>query len=86
MPAPEIAPMANACPACQGRGFQWKQGKILSRRDGSEVAHTYTRGDACLKCYGSGIDSRLVMSLKGILWGAVCCLPLLALLWFIMQL
>lgn len=45
---------STLCTSCDGRGFDWKQGEIISRRDGSSVATTYTQGDDCKACGGSG--------------------------------
>jgi RecJ-like exonuclease len=42
------------CLSCNGRGFHWVEGKIVSRRDGSEIATTYKDGGACEACGGTG--------------------------------
>ena len=41
------------CVHCNGRGFNWVEGKIISHRDGSEIART-VRGDKCPHCGGTG--------------------------------
>jgi RecJ-like exonuclease len=41
------------CAKCEGRGFHWVEGKIISRRDGSEIASTVS-GNKCQACGGTG--------------------------------
>lgn len=41
------------CVKCNGRGHTWVEGKIISRRDGSEIAST-VRGEKCQACGGTG--------------------------------
>jgi RecJ-like exonuclease len=67
---------SERCRTCEGRGFQWKHGKILSRVDGSEIAHTYRQGDACLSCYGTGKRPVITIQLKQALKGAALLIPL----------
>lgn len=52
------------CLTCDGKGYLWKHGKIISRRDGSEVAHTYAKGDACLTCFGTGRQPLISLPVK----------------------
>lgn len=53
---------SNICTHCDGKGFHWKEGKILSRRDGSEVATTWTHGPKCEPCHGTGEAGPLLAS------------------------
>jgi hypothetical protein len=43
----------DLCTNCDGRGFHWRIGKIVSH-SGAVIADTLTQGDMCVKCYGSG--------------------------------
>ena len=52
----------NVCTECGGKGFHWKEGKILSRRDGSEVATLYSEGPKCEACHGTGEAGPLLWS------------------------
>lgn len=42
------------CEKCNGRGHRWAEGKIISRRDGSEIATTFRNGGRCEACQGTG--------------------------------
>lgn len=42
------------CDKCNGRGHRWVEGKIISRRDGHEIATTYKDGGKCQACGGTG--------------------------------
>lgn len=42
------------CHNCNGRGFQWVKGEIVSRRNGQSIANTYAHGPRCNSCLGSG--------------------------------
>lgn len=75
---------SNLCPHCSGRGFNWQTGKIVSRRDGSEVATTYKKGPNCEMCDGTGqvyfrlsIFGWLVVSTLALVAAAFIVSPLL---------
>lgn len=42
------------CPECGGKGFKWIEGKIISRKDGKEIATTHRNGGTCPRCGGTG--------------------------------
>jgi hypothetical protein len=49
----------HLCPQCGGKGYHWKRGHIISRRDASIIADINERGANCDDCGGSGIYYRL---------------------------
>lgn len=72
--------VSELCPECDGKGFHWKRGQILSRVDGSVVADTSTRGDMCVRCWGDGHYHRANMPAGAIIKGVLLGLAVLALL------
>jgi RecJ-like exonuclease len=55
---------SNRCAVCGGKGFHWKPGKIISKRDGSELANIYSYGDKCETCNGTGEAGLVMLSRK----------------------
>lgn len=53
---------SNICTDCGGKGFHWKEGKIISRRDGSEIATIRSTGPKCEACHGTGEAGPLLWS------------------------
>lgn len=44
----------NRCLHCEGRGYHWKRGEIISHRTGVAIADFHTRGATCEVCHGTG--------------------------------
>jgi len=78
--------ITDLCIECDGRGFQWKTGRILSRRTGEEIATTYTQGSACMACMGSGKQSVINMRKKASKLGFLLVFLWLFIFWFVLQL
>ena len=52
----------HTCIECDGKGFHWAEGKIISRVDGHEIATTRKQGPRCERCKGSGEAGGLLLS------------------------
>lgn len=74
------------CTDCGGRGFQWKRGGIKSHRTGEIIADIYSRGEACVECFGTGQVQCRIMDGRRVLLGFLLALPIMFVLWFLLQL
>lgn len=77
----------NHCHKCNGRGFLWREGKILSHRDGSVRANFYSQGQACNECFGTGVVPTVSINVRRLLWQSALFVPIaLGVLWAIVNL
>lgn len=59
----------DLCGKCDGRGFHWQAGEIVSRETGTTLARTYRQGETCAKCRGTGrrdLSGRIALAFAGL--------------------
>jgi hypothetical protein len=86
IPTKADAPICELCTNCDGRGFHWRIGKIVSH-SGAVIADTLIAGDMCVRCYGTGKINAPLMSLGRIVGiGAVLTPIVFAAFWVLLSL